>query len=526
MATNPERRENVFDLIKSMNKAEKRHFKLYATRQGEPGDTKYLVLFNCLDSLEVYDEARISQRCPSVKREQLPNIKSHLYKQILTSLRLLNAQHSIRLQLREQIDFARILFDKGLYTQAGKLLDKAACTAEKFEQYSTLLEIIDLQKHVQEGNVSREMTHFATSANKRTMEICDEIETVNELSNLAVRLYSLHLKLGYARSQKDLDLLNIYFKPRLDSYKPRNLTFTERFHYYQAMAWYHYIRHNFAYSYRYGRAWIDMFRENPEMKEIMYDSYLNGYSRLLEGMYLMRKYGLFVRTLEEFEQESRDIGSINENAKMISQQILFTARINKCLLEGSFKDGLWITKGIDGYLKRYDRYLSVYDKMMIDYKVASLYFGDGNYEKCMEYLSSIIAVKDPEVRRDLQCYARMLNIIACYEAGIDYNLDYQIRTVFSFIMKMRDMTEMKKELFTFLRKLNNLASLELKKEFKILYDRLKPYENHPYERRTFYYLDLISWLQSKITGRNFGDIIRERFEEMVALEKGTAFAVN
>jgi hypothetical protein len=183
-----------------------------------------------------------------------------------------------------------------------------------------------------------------------------------------------------------------------------------------------------------------------------------------------------------------------------------------------------MARSVDGYLRRYAKYLSLYDRMMLDYKIALLYFGDGNYAKCMEHLSGIIAVKDPQVRRDLQCYARMLNLVASYEAGIDHNLDYQIRSVFTFIVKMKDMTDMKRELFAFFRKLNNLATLELKKEFQVLYERLKPYENHPYERRTFYYFDLISWLKSKITGRNFGDIVRERFDELVAGERKRAAA--
>lgn len=517
-----DRKESVFELIRSMSKSEKRNFKLYATRQGDARDSKFITLFDCMDCMESYDEEKIIQRCPSMKREQLPNMKAHLYKQILISLRLLNVHHSSLLELQEQLDFARILFDKGLYNQAGKLLDKAGRSAEELEQYAMLLQVTDLRRQIHECKVSGEMTHLATTANRMITETCDKLETANELSILAVRLYSLHLRLGYARSQKDLDLLNSYFKPRLDAYAGRKLSFMERFYFYQAMAWFHYIRHNFAYAYRYGRAWIDMFEEQPQMKEVMYDSYLHGYSRFLEGLYLMRKYSLFVKTISDFEQESRVTGSINENAVMISQQILFTARINKCILEGVFKEGLWMTRSVDGYLKRYAKYLSVYDRMMLDYKIASLHFGDGNYLKCMEYLSGIMAVKDPQVRRDLQCYARMLNLVASYEAGIDHNLDYQIKSVFLFIVKMRDMTDMKREIFAFFRKLNNMATLELKSEFRVLYERLKPYEMHPYERRTFYYLDLTSWLKSKITGRNFGEIVRERFAEIVESEKKPA----
>jgi hypothetical protein len=503
-----------------MNKAEKRNFKLYATRQGGNSDAKFLQLFDCMEAMDCYDEVRLLQRCPAIKKGQLPNMKAHLQRQILISLRLLSVQHSTPLQMKEQIDFARILFDKGLYAQAEKVLDRAEQQAEELEQLTVLLDIQELRKQVQMLNVSTEMTNIADTANRRTVEYCDRIKDINRLSDLAVRLYDLHLKLGYARSQKDLDLLNQYFRPKLNCYATRRLSFTERFYFYQAMAWYHYIRNNFAYSYRYGRAWINMFDEKPRMKEVMYDSYLRGYSRFMEGMFLMRKYDLFVKTLRDFERESAAVGSTNENAVMISQQIHFTACLNKNILEGAFKEGLWLTRSIDGYMKRYASHITRHDRMMLEYKIAQLWFGDGNFTKCMEHLAPIIAVKDPKVRRDLQCYARMLNLICSYEAGIDYNIDYQIRSVASFVVKMRDMTEMKKEIFAFMRKISsNMTPAELKRELKVLHDTLRPYETHPYEKRTFYYLDLISWLESKITGRNFGDIVRQRFENSETLSK-------
>jgi hypothetical protein len=181
-------------------------------------------------------------------------------------------------------------------------------------------------------------------------------------------------------------------------------------------------------------------------------------------------------------------------------------------MAGTYKDGLWIAKNIDSYLKKYGDRLTLHEKMPLYFKVASLYFGDGNYTKCIENLSYIIAVKDHNIRRDLQCYARMLNLMALYDAGLDFNIDYQIRSVYSFIVKMRDMTEMKAELFSFFKSIGSVNAIDLKKEFKNLYERLKPYENHPYERRTFYYLDLLSWLESKITGRSLGEIVRSRFE--------------
>ena len=506
------KREGVFDLVKLMSKAEKRNFKLYSTRLGCNEGAKFLLLFDCFDNMEHYDEAKILALCPTISKQQLPNLKAHLYKQLLVSLRMLGVQHSPLLEIREQIDFAKILFDKGLYEEAQRLLDKVEKRAVELELLPAVLDIVELKRQLKVLSYSSEMTQVADTTAKAASVISESLSSIASLSRLAVQCYALHQSLGFARSQKDLDKLNSYFKPRIEPYEDKEMNFTERFYFYQAKAWYYYICHKTALSYRYALKWVAHFEARPEMKEVMYDSYMRGYAHVLDGMFLMHKYSAFVRTLDEFEKESSTIGKLNDNAEMISQGILFTGQLNKCLMAGTYKDGLWIAKNIDSYLKRYDNRLTIHEKMPLYYKVATLYFGDGNYHKCIEYLSYIIAVKDHNIRRDLQCYARMLNLMALYDAGLDFNIDYQIRSVYSFIVKMKDMTEMKVELLSFFKSLGNINAIDLKKELRILHERLKPYENHPYERRTFYYIDLLSWLESKIADKSMGEIVRAKFE--------------
>jgi hypothetical protein len=50
------------------------------------------------------------------------------------------------------------------------------------------------------------------------------------------------------------------------------------------------------------------------------------------------------------------------------------------------------------------------------YKIASLYFGSGDNEKAIDYLNKIINEK-ADLRTDLQCYSRLLHLIAHYELG-------------------------------------------------------------------------------------------------------------
>ena len=75
---------------------------------------------------------------------------------------------------------------------------------------------------------------------------------------------------------------------------------------------------------------------------------------------------------------------------------------------------------------------------------------------------------------------------------------------------MNDLHEVQKEMIKFLKILPDISPLEIKDEFRKLHSKLKLYENHPYERRAFLYLDIISYLESKIENRPVADVIAEK----------------
>ena len=128
-----EPKDNLFVLVKSLTKSEKRQFTLYVGRMDSNEDSKFLNLFQLLDKINRYDEKLILSR-GIVSKQQLSNLKAHLYKQILISLRMNPMHKNIRIQIREQLDFATILYQKGLYKQSLKVLEKAKLFATKNEE--------------------------------------------------------------------------------------------------------------------------------------------------------------------------------------------------------------------------------------------------------------------------------------------------------------------------------------------------------------------------------------------------------
>jgi hypothetical protein len=85
---------------------------------------------------------------------------------------------------------------------------------------------------------------------------------------------------------------------------------------------------------------------------------------------------------------------------------------------------------------------------------------------------------------------------------------------------MKNLSTVEEVLFNFLKKsiqkggeenslLNNKAAI--KKSFTVLLETLQPLSNNKLESRAFMYLDIISWLESKIRGKQVQAIIKEKF---------------
>jgi len=170
-------------------------------------------------------------------------------------------------------------------------------------------------------------------------------------------------------------------------------------------------------------------------------------------------------------------------------------------------------------LKEYGIYLDTHRVLVFYYKIACLYFGSGDNEKAIDYLNRIIYQKS-DLRSDLQCYARLLHLIAHYELGNFQLLEYLIKSVYRYMAKMENLSKVEEEMFDFLRRSFRVGAHALKPEFEKLLVKLKKYENNPLERRAFAYLDVISWLESKIRNVNVQDVIRERYFKRGKSEKG------
>jgi hypothetical protein len=501
----------LFQLIKSLEKGEKRNFKLYVQRNSGNEDLKVVQLFDALDKMEVYDEDIIFKKNAEIKKQQLSNIKAHLYKLILTSLRLIEEKNNIDIYLHEQLDFARILYNKGLYHQSLKVLDKLKEIAKQHNQITLQLQAVYFEKKIEALHITRSMSNRAEQLSKETAGINKHLLLVNKLSNLALELYSWYINHGHARDENEVVAIKNFFESNLPIIHDEDLNFYERLYLHQSYCWYGFIQQDLLAYYRYTQKWVALFEEFPAMKGIEAGQYIRGLHNLISANFNLNNYDKFDEVLHQFETFAlSDVGVMNNNVKIQVFVYLHIAKINKHFLEGTFTEGLKLVPHIEHMLEEYHLQLDRHRVLVFYYKIACLYFGSGDNEKTIDYLNKIIHWK-VDLRTDLQCYARLLHLIAHFELGNYDLLEYLIKSVYRFMSKMNSLSTAEEEIFSFIKKSFSLSPQKLTPSFVTLKQKLESLEGNPLESRSFMYLDIIAWLESKIQKIPVQHVRKERF---------------
>lgn len=501
----------LFQLIKSLEKAEKRHFKLYIKRSSSREDLKIIQLFDAIDKGKDYDEKLILKKLPGIEKPQFANLKAHLYKELLASLRLLKSAESIDMQLHEQLDYARILYNKGLYLQSLKILERAKDLAKSYHQESFLIQIISLEKKIETLHITRSGEGAADRLTEEANDVNKQRNEITALSNLALQLYQWYVKHGHARNIKDEQGVRQFFKQNLQLDAGSVSGFYQLLYLYQSYCWYAFIRQDFLMYFRYSKKWADLFKNEPMMITVETGHYIKGMHNLLTANFNLRNFKQFDKYLARFERFALSKpANQHDNFRMQAFVYLTSAKINQHLMKGTFGEGLKLIPVIEKGLDEFQMYIDRHRVLVIQYKTALLYFGNGNYEESIDQLQKII--NGPmDMRIDLQCYARLLHLLAHFELGNDSIIESLIKSVFRFMSRMENMTVVEEEMFKFLK--NNVyeSAAKLKPGLKQFLKNVKQLETDRYETRVFSYLDIISWVESKVYEKPMSVIVHEKY---------------
>lgn len=496
------RSRNLYELIKSLTKSEKRYFKVQISGSGNGDDKKIIQLFDEINNQDEFDEEKILERNMGFKKEQLSNLKAYLYQKILQSIRQYNASKIPEIRIREQIDYAHILFNKRNYDQGLECLKNAKKLAQEFDQLELLLDIINMEKSAimptidNSNNVAKIDKIIA-----EVEQINSKINKINSFSNLAIKLNSLYTKSGYIKDENELLTIKELFYTHLPFYKESELSLSEKIHLYKLHIGFNFYIQDFESGYIFSKKLVETLENSPSYLKKDLANYTKSLNTLLAAQYKLSKYKEFILTFDKFKKLlASQTGEINENLKITFEKYYYTHEINRYFMLGEFNAG--INNLLDDKENRLINLVKILDKhsqLIFQYKIACMYVGASDYRNALKWLNEIINISEDSLREDIHCFTRMLNLICHYELGNFDVINYYIRSTYRFLLKKDDLHQFQKSILNFLRTLTRIPNKEeLKLKFSALKDQLLPLENSRYEKRAFVYFDIISWLESKI----------------------------
>ncbi len=187
------------------------------------------------------------------------------------------------------LDFATVLYQKGLYKQSLKLLDKAKNLALDNEEKNIAYEIVELEKVIETQYITRSLSNRADQLSVQAKSLSQQNVIASKLSNLSLQLYSHLLQNGYVKNNDELEFINTYFYSKLPKYSFKNFGFREKLWLYKSHLWFSFLTQDFIQSYKYANKWVDLFKENTKLITLHPVFYLKGINYLIRSFLFCKK---------------------------------------------------------------------------------------------------------------------------------------------------------------------------------------------------------------------------------------------
>jgi hypothetical protein len=525
---NQENQPKLFELIKSMTMSEKRYFKLSASLH--KGETNNMKLFDAIEEQSVYSEATLIEKLKGESFvKDLPVAKNALYNHILKILRDYNSSDSDRQQMRNLLTEAEIVKQKGLFDHYEALLIKAKKIAYKFEKFQVVAEIICLQKGLlfsrdPKKKQENSLEELIGEENIILSRYGKEVKFRNILCRIQDNYYSNNIPRSEEEIQSfkalagdDLEFI-IHMKTGEED---EQLSYTAKYECFSSKMLYYYAMGDEEQAYQSTLQLIAMMDRHANHPNLQIGSYILTYSNL----------GTFCMRLKKFDEchaaisKIRNMQVTSADLKGMIFKLSYEKELKMYVNSGHFQKGMDLIPEVEKGLKIHEKTITDIYLFSIWASYSELYFGNGNYTQAAQWLNKMLnhpGFKNSKI--DFQCYARILSVVVQYEMGKQDLLEYSIRSTYRFLLMRKKLYKTEFAFLNFFKKkAPRLNSKKLQVEaFVELKAELEGIMKDPFEQQALDLFDFITWLESKITGRPFAEIVIEKSSRVSTPSKDRA----
>lgn len=504
----------LFELIKSLTKSEKRFFKLTSSIQS--GRKNYFKLFDFIDKQKEYDEAELKK---FFKNEtfikHLPSEKNHLYKLILKSLRQFYGESSAGSIIQQEIKNIEILYNKALYFKAKKFIKRAKNFAHEHEEFYYLTDLLSWEKILIEE--SYESGDFDVDLNKIVEEeslVIDKLRNLAEYQILYSKINAIFRSDGFTKNEEQREMVDeIANHPLI---KGENTALSVR-----ASTTCYYIQGLCAATKRdYETSYIKFKKvkqkldKNPKIKEDLAQRYILTLFHLIQSYSLDREFGEAQKQIDLIKKLKDTKGFNSLNLTLRINNILLTEQMALYVRQGNFDKALKTLEDNYENNKSLIERSSKEQKMKFFYAGAYTLFAHRDFKESLRFINLILNDNKHQLRRDIYIAARILDLMIHFELGNYDYLEYSSNAALRNIKKDKRDHEIEK---TFIKRIKKSAKeathiTAIQTHEKTLTEVKKLLENEE-EQAILDYLNIVAWIESKITGESFINLSKKSILE-------------
>ncbi len=496
--------DDLFQLIKSMSRTEKRYFKVDAQK----GSSSYIKLFDALNSMDEYDEERLQKK---LKGEgflnRLGTEKNYLYYAILKSMRSYWSEKSAYSRIKEMILNANYLLDRGLYEQSGKMLKKAKKLAIEFEQPASVLEINKLERTVYSN---LELWSLNDKVEKLVAEKKKAMELLNQEMQYSDSKYLIFS--NFVRQKQLIDeskILELKSEFSLEKIKEEEIESTHaKYEFHQAKNIYFQLLGQFDKAFDSQAKVIEWWEANSEYKKEEFPKFITDLSNFISASFSNQRFDLIPSIIDKIEKEVPE----NFHGERIKFQNLALFKLVHFLNEGEFEAARKYIDTIESKFGKY--YIDKKFRASIFGNISILYFILEQFQNCNKWISKMIEYKRVKERQDVQRFIRVLKIICHYELDELDEFDNSCRATLRYIEGTT--TEKTKtieyEVIHYLKKISSVTLEKLPEELQSLKQFILDKKNSPREFNAHGLDEYLFWVESKISKKSMIDSFKDHIK--------------
>lgn len=504
--------DNLFRLIKSLDKNEKGYFKKQAQSYSREKDQNYMKLFDAIDSQEDYNEEALLKKFRNEPfAKQFSVAKSYLWELLLKTQRNYRAGTSKFMRLNALMENGEVLFEKGLYEEAAKMWEKANELATAYDEKAFMLDIeawkrryyVDLRADLWDENV---IPSF-----HRTEKLIDDISGTFEIQKIYFQIAKFIKTQPYFRTEEQKQEWEKILDQPILFHENEPADFYGKLYFNCIHSTFHNLSGHGKENQFYQKKIIELWESNPALIEVEPIRYIAAVSNYLGSLSKFGNNEEFISFVEQFEPPQ--LHSISQKAIYFEhwwmwKEITFRLRVD---MEGF---GKFIDETNEDIL-RYKPFINKVRWMLIRFETANYYFSVNQIPSALEILDELMDTKDIDLRKDIQAHVRLLYLVAHYELENNLILESISRSAKRYLQQ-KDFYYTTERIF--LKHFNKLIySADKKETQQIIHAMLEEIESqlagNEKERQAFANFNLTNWIRAKAKGISISEVIKQEMQE-------------